>query len=131
MRICELTPSCENICEGNTLGCASCNHAARKAERLAKKQTVVTPVKKITAKRAAQTVEYLKLKREYLALYLVCEVDECNLKSVDVHHQKGRENNLLTDTNYFFAVCHKHHQEMTEHSKAAIEKGYSASRTAK
>lgn len=123
------TCACGNRCEGSTDSCASCNAAARKAVRQSKRVTIVSPSKKITAKRAAQTVEYTKLRREYLALYPVCEVPECNIKAVDIHHQRGRENDLLLDTNYFMAVCRGHHIEFTEHSKDAIEKGYSHPRT--
>lgn len=122
---------CGNICEGTTDYCASCNASRRKAERMSRKQTIVSPAKKITAKRAAQNVEYLKLRREYLALYPVCEVEECNLKAVEIHHQRGRENDRLLDTNYFMAICHKHHKEFTEHSNEAREKGYSHLRSTK
>lgn len=117
--------ACGNICEGSTKRCASCNFDARKAERQSKKVKVIVPVKKVTVKRAAQNVEYLKLRREYLEAYPACEVPECDIKSVEIHHQRGRENEKLLDTNYFMAVCHKHHVEFTEHSKKAIEDGHS------
>lgn len=113
------------MCEGATDQCATHNAEDRKAERQSKKVKVVVPIKKVTAKRAAQNVEYLKLRKEYLALYPVCEVPECNIKAVDIHHQKGKENDLLLDTNYFMSVCRGHHIQFTEHSKDAIEKGYS------
>lgn len=123
---------CPNPVENRETGlCASCGAAMRKAERQSKKVKIVSPVKKITQKRAAQTVEYTKLRREYLALYPVCEVPECNIKATEIHHQKGKENDMLLDTNYFMAVCPGHHHEFTEHSNNAIEKGYSYKRTAK
>jgi hypothetical protein len=108
---------------------ASCNAEARKLERQALKLKVVVPVKKITQKRAGQMAEYLKLKREYMALYPVCEVPECNLKAVDVHHAGGKENDKLTDVNNFVALCRKHHIFYTENSREAIDKGISKSRT--
>jgi hypothetical protein len=83
----------------------------------------------VTAKRAQQNQEYLKLRAEYLTLYPVCEVEDCHLKATEIHHQRGRENDKLLDTNYFMAVCHKHHGEITEHSNEAKEKGYSVNRT--
>lgn len=125
-----ITEVCDNPVENKSTGlCASCGHAMRKAERQASKVRIVSPIKKITQKRAAQTVEYTKLRREYLALYPVCEVPECNLKATEIHHQKGKTNDLLLDTNYFMSVCHGHHKVFTEHSKEAIEKGYSVLRT--
>lgn len=125
-----ITEGCNNPVENKDLGlCASCGAALRKAERQASKVKIIAPVKKVTVKRAAETREYLKLRKEYLELYPVCEVPECNLKAVEIHHQKGRENERLLDTNYFMSVCHAHHKVFTEHSKEAINKGYSYKRT--
>jgi hypothetical protein len=109
--------------------CATCNAATRKLEREAAKVKVIVPVKKITQKRAGQMVEYMKLKREYLALYPVCEVPECNIKAVDIHHQKGRENDMLLNSDFYMAVCRKHHVYYTENSREAIDQGISKSRT--
>lgn len=109
--------------------CASCNHAMRKAERQASKVKIVQPIRKVAPKRAAQNAEYTKLRKEYLALYPVCEDEECEEPSTEIHHQNGRWGGLLLDANYFMAVCRKHHTQYTEHSKEAIEKGYSIKRT--
>lgn len=123
--------ACGNRCEGRTEFCASCAAAIRKAERQANKVKIIAPVNRVSPKRAGQVVEYIKLKREYLALYPVCEVPECHLRSVDVHHQGGKEGDRLTDVNYFMAVCRQHHDEFTEHSKEAIKDGHSVSRITK
>ncbi len=123
--------SCGRRCRAGSDQCATCEAEDRKLSRNALKVKVVKPVKKVTAKRAGQLQEYAKLRKEYMALYPVCEVPECNERSVELHHQKGRENDMLLDTNYFFACCKRHHDEFTEHSKEAIENGYSVSRTAK
>lgn len=123
--------ACGNRCEGRTDQCASCNSRDRKAERQMNRVKIVAPPNKVSPKRAGQVVEYIKLKREYLALYPVCEVPECHLRSVDVHHQGGKEGDRLTDVNYFMALCRPHHDEFTEHSNQAIKNGYSKSRNAK
>lgn len=109
--------------------CASCNHAQRKAERNARKVTIVKPVAKMAPKRAGQHQEYMKLRKDYLALYPICEVEECQNKSTELHHQAGREGERLLDTNFFMAVCADHHRYYTEHSKEAVAKGYSQLRT--
>ena len=129
MRTCEITPGCENLCEGRTNGCASCNHAARKAERQAKKMQIVRPMPKVTEKRADQLQEYYAIKAEFLIANPCCAVEGCYLKSVDVHHAKGRQGDLLTNTKWFVPICRKHHDYFQEHSKEAIEKGISVSRT--
>jgi hypothetical protein len=122
---------CGVIAEGRTEQCASHNNEDRRAERQSKKVQQVRQVQKVTAKRAGELQEYYKLRAEYLALYPACEVPECNLKTVEIHHQKGRENGRLLDTNFFMAVCHAHHVEFTEHSKEAIAAGHSKLRTGK
>lgn len=122
---------CGTMAEGNTDQCATHNAMDRKAERQASKMQVVKQPKKVSEKRAPQLQEYFKLKKEYLALYPVCEVEDCNIKAVDIHHQRGREGERLLDTNYFMSVCRGHHIELTEHSKEAIAKGYSVERNKK
>lgn len=109
--------------------CASCSHAARKAEKLMKRAKVVKPLNKVSQKRAGEMAEYIKLRKQYLELYPVCEVDDCHLKAVEIHHQRGKENEKLLDTAFFMAICRKHHAEFTQHSNQAIKDGYSVKRT--
>jgi hypothetical protein len=123
--------ACGNICEGTTDGCASCNAERRKNERFAKKTKVIRSVQKVTLKRAKQNHEFQQKKFDYLALYPMCEEEGCEQKSVDVHHQAGKENGRLLDENYFIALCRHHHTYYTEHSAEAIRKGISVLRTAK
>lgn len=109
--------------------CASCNHALRKAERNARKVTIVKPIKKVAPKRAAQNAEYLKLRKDYLALYPICECEECHNPSTEIHHSAGKEGDRLLDVTFFIAVCRRCHVKITEHSAEAISKGYSFKRT--
>lgn len=109
--------------------CASCAHALRRAERQASKIKIVSKIKPVAPKRAGQLQEYAKLRKEYLALYPVCEVEECQAPSTEVHHQRGKEGDRLLDTNYFMAVCPECHRKITEHSAQAIQDGYSIKRT--
>lgn len=108
--------------------CASCNRDHRKAQHQATKSKVATPVNKVSPKRAEQNKEYLKLRKEYLDLYPVCEVPECNLKAVDIHHQRGRSGDMLTNVSYFMAVCRKHHIEIENNPNWAKEQGFSFKR---
>lgn len=109
--------------------CATCGAIHRKSERESMKVKVVRPVKKVTAKRANQNQQYAKLRREYLEHYPACEVIDCNNRSSEIHHQKGRENDLLLDTNYFMAVCKSCHHRITIDSQWAISEGYSIIRS--
>lgn len=122
---------CGSICEGATDQCATHNAEDRRNTRMQLKQKVVRQVTKVTLKRAKQNVEYLKLRKEFLEANPCCGIEGCYLKSVDVHHKEGRENDKLTDVTKWLPICRKHHSEITENSREAIEKGISVSRTAK
>jgi hypothetical protein len=69
------------------------------------------------------------LAKEYLIAFPCCEVEGCHLKSVEIHHIGGRENEHLTDTNKFMAVCRKHHENIHDNPVEAKEKGYKTTRS--
>lgn len=115
-----------NPVENRTTGlCASCSHALRKAEKDAARVKVVKPIRKVSAERSKENHVYARLRKEYLEAYPCCEVPECHHKSTELHHQKGRSGDLLTNTDYFMAVCHEHHHMITVDSKWAIDNGFS------
>jgi hypothetical protein len=125
-----ITPDCDNPVENRDTGlCASCGSLQRKLQRQTAKTKVVHPIKKVSQKQAIKNIEYLKVRREYLELYPVCEVPECNLKSTDIHHQKGKSTDeLLMDVDYFMAVCRKHHTVIENNPNWAKEEGHSFKR---
>lgn len=84
-----------------------------------------------SAERAEQEKEYKKLAKEFLKAHPVCECKDCKKPATQVHHRAGRIGELLTDSNLFMAVCHRHHEQITINSKWAIQEGYSLSRLAK
>ena len=129
MKTCELTPGCESPVEGRTNGCASCNRAARKAEKMISNFKVVNPVEKVSEKRAGELKEYYKLRQEYLIAFPCCEVEDCHLKVVDIHHMAGKENGRLNDVAHFMAVCRKHHNHIHDDTVNAKSKGYSVTRS--
>jgi hypothetical protein len=122
-------PSCGSDKTERNGYCASCNFDRRREERKRSRVKVSTPVNQVSPKRAGQLQEYAKLRKDYLALYPICEVENCEAKSTELHHQAGREGERLLDSNYFMAVCAEHHRYYTENSKEAIEKGISFKRT--
>src|SRR6187551_3493176 len=119
---------CGNISENKDTGeCASCGAARRKQERT--KPKVVKPIKKVSEKRAGQNQVYARLRVEYLEAYPACEVVDCHNKSTQIHHMAGRENEKLTDTDKFLAVCGACHERITLDTQWAISNGYSYQRT--
>lgn len=134
IRICQWTVegagSCNHMVEGNTDYCGSHNSAIRKAERDAMKEKKVYKIPNRTPKRAAQERQYLKLNREYLEANPCCEVRDCHERSSEVHHMGGRENERLLDVSLFLAICHGHHDRITNDKEGwAIREGYSILRT--
>lgn len=103
--------------------CASCAREDRRLEN-AKAPKMPTHLKKVSAKRAVENKEYARLRKDYMEAYPVCEVVECHRKSTTVHHIKGRANELLTDVNYFLAVCDVCHQRIHAEPIWAENNGY-------
>lgn len=128
--------SCGKISENKDTGeCASCGAARRKAERMTLKQR--TPINKVSDKRGKELNQYATLKAKFI-LNKWCAYHGKPCLPVDIHHQMGRvgfaddkEIPLLLDTRYWIPVCRIAHNWITEHSKEAIEQGYSFSRLAK
>jgi hypothetical protein len=106
------TEGCENRVENpDTMLCASCGQAMRKAERQAAKVKVVKPIRKVSAKMAKNLQDYSVQRRQYLAGHTECEVSlapDCDGDSCEIHHSAKRGSNLLNiDT--FVAVCRPCH----------------------
>jgi hypothetical protein len=120
---------CGSRCRAGSTKCYSCEQNERKDERASRKVKVVRQAMKVTPKRAGQINEYRALSKEYLEGTPCCEVEDCYLKAVEVHHKGGRANDKLTDVSKFFAVCRKHHELITTNSRWAIDNGYSELRS--
>lgn len=71
---------------------------------------------------------YAKVRKEYLKEHPKCEVSGCTKDAKDIHHKAGRTGKLLTDTNYFMAVCRGCHLWIESHPVKSRELGYSVSR---
>ena len=86
------------------------------------------PISKKSAKRIDEEKVYNKKKKDYLIAFPHCEVKKCRKDSTDIHHKKGRVGSLLTDDNYFMAVCRGCHSEIELNPIWAKENGYSLDR---
>ena len=85
----------------------------------------------ISQKRKGQLLEYKKKRDEFLKGHTLCEIGYdhfCEKIASEVHHTKGKENDLLLDETLWKSVCRHCHTMITEHSAEAIDKGYSVSR---
>lgn len=84
--------------------------------------------------------EYKKARLEFLETHDVCQVNlpGClvpypidDKSALQVHHMAGREGDLLFDKSKFLCVCNNCHRWITDHSREAIENGWSLSRHSK
>lgn len=87
-------------------------------------------IRKQSKKRAVQNREYSKLRKEYLEGHPICEVrlGNCTNQATNIHHQRGRIGDLLTDTTYFLACCFSCHQWIENNPTESKKRGYSISR---
>jgi hypothetical protein len=101
---------CGNPVENRDTGkCGSCSHAARKAAKV--KVKVVTPVKKVTQKRADELKDYPHLRRMYIASHSDCEIRlvECMGRSREIHHCSLSAKNFLNTDTWLASciICHR------------------------
>lgn len=123
---------CERVREGLTPFCSSCNLAQRKEERQAQKAAlkVKTPIRKVGKKRQPELVAYNKDVKLFL-IGKTCAWPGCEAPATECHHSRGRENELLFAKQWWKPACNFHHRYATEHSREAIEVGFSLPRNTK
>jgi hypothetical protein len=121
-----------NPIENNDTGeCASCGSARRKAER--RKVPVKKPIKKVSDKKKNDLDQYAVLRNAFL-LRKWCAVHGKPCIPTDVHHRRGKVGTTeqgiprLLDITEWIPVCREAHDWITEHSKEAIDQGYSKPR---
>jgi hypothetical protein len=91
-----------------------------------------TPLRPRSSKQQKLDVAYNALRIGHLSAHPMCEahLENCTLRSTDIHHKAGRGEYLL-DSTTFLAVCRTCHDWITLHSKEAIELGFSVLRLEK
>lgn len=104
------TEGCENMTEGRTLLCASCNHAHRKAERNAAKEKPIYIIPKVSEKQVKKNKLYTKQRREHLIKHPHCQLrlQGCTRIAVEVHHSEGRGENT-NKVESFMSACQNCH----------------------
>lgn len=88
------------------------------------------PIKKVAEKRKYSLTQYYADRAVFLKSRPLCEVGLscCKKKATEIHHAAGRENHLLNLQAYWVPICRPCHTWITEHSKEAIEMGFSVRR---
>ena len=88
-------------------------------------------IKSVSDKMLLSLREYRKVRDAYMAEHTICEHPECSSPSTELHHKKGRIGSLLTDSRYFCALCHDHHEWSEKNPILAKELGLSMDRLTK
>jgi hypothetical protein len=88
-------------------------------------------IKSVSDKMLVSLREYRLVRDLYMDEYTICEHPECSSPSTELHHKKGRIGNLLTDSRYFCALCHDHHEWSEKNPILAKELGLSMDRLTK
>jgi hypothetical protein len=91
-----------------------------------------TKLKQVSAKRRKEGAEYTKLRKAFLKEHPKCQVCLCRtaVERVDVRpatevHHKGGRGKLLLRVDTWLAVCHHHHEQITESRQWAESCGWS------
>jgi hypothetical protein len=102
----------------------------RRENRRPKPVKKQTSIKSLSVNREKQNKEYLRLRDKFLKEHPICQMQKkCKAApATQIHHQKGRIGELLTDVSYFMACCQDCHAWATLHSKESISLGISISR---
>lgn len=102
--------------------------STRHSPREPKEKKAVKPIPKESEKIKGAKVRYKKARAKYLLAFPYCEVVTCNSLADQIHHKKGRIGSLLTDSDFFLAVCAECHKKIEENVTWAKENGYSLDR---
>jgi len=90
------------------------------------------PIPSRSPKRQKQETEYNKRARVFKENNPLCQIGipgVCTHKTHDVHHEGGKENDLLLKEEWWRAACRPCHDWVTVNTEAAIDLGYSRQRT--
>jgi hypothetical protein len=88
-------------------------------------------IPKVSQKQLDRLKAYKKVRDKYMAEHKHCEAliaSVCTHKATELHHKAGRTGELLTNTDYFLAVCSGCHHFIETHPQYAKENGYSVDR---
>jgi hypothetical protein len=129
-----------NIPEGRECNHPLCGTTCHKPKKEKKVYTLKrTPIKKkpytikkVSDKMKGRLVIYQLKRKEFLKANPECQANLpwCTKKSTEIHHMKGRENELLNESAYWLAICRTCHRQVTEDTQMAFAKGLSISKHA-
>jgi hypothetical protein len=93
----------------------------------------VKKIKPVSTKRVKQNSVYTQVRQAFLYKNEFCKarLSICTMWATEVHHMKGRIEDLLTDERYFLPVCRRCHDWIETHPHDAHDLGLSLYRLEK
>ncbi|RYD56988.1 MAG: HNH endonuclease [Sphingobacteriales bacterium] len=106
---------------------------APKAVVLQLRELIKPAINQVSEQKKKDDSKYKKLRKVFLKENGYCMVQKkgCTGTATQVHHKKGRIGKDYLDVTTWLPVCPTCHDHITEHSKEAIEEGYSERRITK
>jgi hypothetical protein len=95
-----------------------------------KQKKIVKPIKQFSDARAKRNTAYLIANKAFLMeeenqfCPVMGLIFNKTVRTTEVHHTNGRENNRLLDRNYWLAVSREGHQWIHNNPKKAREQGW-------
>lgn len=89
-----------------------------------------TPIKQFSDKRSKRNTAYLEARKIFLMeeqnqfCPVMRKVNSTTVRTTEVHHTNGRENERLTDREYWLAVSREGHQWIHANPEIAREEGW-------
>jgi hypothetical protein len=91
------------------------------------KTKLPTKIKHVSKRKQKQQSVYTQVRQDFLYKNEFCKarLPICTMWATEVHHMKGRIEELLTDVTYFLPVCRKCHDWIENHPDEAYDLGLS------
>lgn len=78
----------------------------------------------VSAKRAREGGEYMRLRRKYLEAFPVCQFPRCTCRDgLEIHH-KARRGRFYLRTDTWAGLCNAHHRYVEENPEWSKENGF-------
>lgn len=103
----------------------------RALKELASTRIRTKAINNVSEKRKVENKEYEKKKSVFLEKHPCCQFPNCDKRSNDVHHMKGRSGKNFLDEKTWRALCRAHHIFCELNPKMAKQMNMSKSRLKK
>ena len=111
------------------LHCWRDQDGAVRSFQIGRNPLVRTAIPKMSERRKRESRIYSAKRKAFLSEHPICEMPSplgvglCRMRSMDVHHSKGRYGGNYLNESTWIALCREHHDWIHRHPKEARERG--------